>query len=140
MIYMASTKIDSTKTAGEIMQLLSKFNATQILTLYNGGEITGLSFIVDKNGKELPFKLPIRWQPVLEAMKNDRQTPNNLCNPEQAKRVAWRQIKRWIEAQLALLGVGMVCIEEIFMPYLITGKDETLYEKLVTTKFKLIAE
>lgn len=135
---MASTKIDCGKTAGEIMQLLSKFGATKILTLYENGEITGLSFMISRNKKELPFKLPIRWQPVLKAMENDRQTPRSFYNPEQAHRVAWRQIKRWIEAQLALLEVNMVELEEIFMPYLMVNQEETFYEKLAKNNFKQI--
>ena len=138
MIYMASTKINCNKTASEIMQLLSKFGATQILTIFENLEIVGLSFMINRNGGNLSFKLPIRCQPVLEAMKKDRHTPNNLCNPEQAKRVAWRQILRWIQAQLALIEIGMVQLEEIFMPYLLIGKDETVYERLITTHFKQI--
>lgn len=135
---MATTKIDCTKTAGEIMQLLSKHGATQILTLYDVGEITGLSFIITKNKKDLPFRLPIRWEPVLEAMGEDRHTPQSLCKPDQARRVAWRQIKRWIEAQLALLSTGMVQMEEVFMPYLLVNQKETLYEKIEASKFKQI--
>jgi hypothetical protein len=48
----------------------------------------------------------------------------------QAKRIAWRQILRWIEAQMAFARTGMVKIQEVFMPYIqvsITG--QTLYER-----------
>jgi hypothetical protein len=75
----------------------------------------------------LPYRLPARIEPVLQAMKNDRKTPRNLCNIDQARRVAWRQLLRWIEAQLALVGVGMVDVKEIFMPYLIVS-GKTFYE------------
>jgi len=52
--------------------------------------------------------------------------------------VAWRQILRWIEAQLALVDTEMVQIQEVFMPYLQMNTGQTLYEKLEETKFKMI--
>jgi len=84
--------------------------------------------------------LPIRWQPVLNAMNNDRYTPNSLCNESQARRVAWRQILRWVQAQIALIETGMVELKEVFLPYILLNikTGETLYSRLETNKYKLI--
>lgn len=134
---MASTKITCAKTAGEIMQVLSRSGATKIMSEYEAMEAVGISFIVIRE-KELAFKLPIRWKPVLKAMMDDKKTPSHLCHNDQAKRVAWRQVLRWIEAQMALINTGMANIEEVFMPYLLISPTETLYEKLAENKFKQI--
>ena len=56
----------------------------------------------------------------------------------QAKRIAWRQILRWVEAQLALVETGMVKIQEVFIPYMLMDKGKTLYEKLEETQFKML--
>ncbi|HBE44828.1 MAG TPA: hypothetical protein DDW17_05075 [Deltaproteobacteria bacterium] len=138
MIYMASTKISEGKTIGEITTLLAKYGASGIVTQYENGKAIGLAFSIKYLDSELFFKLPVRYQPVLAAMRKDKHTPKRLCNEDQARRVAWRQILRWIEAQLALISVGMVDIKGIFMPYLMLSKDETLYERLEKTKFPML--
>ena len=56
---------------------------------------------------------------------------------QQATRVAWRILKDWIEAQLALLDTGMVELEEIFLPYMLQG-DQTLYQALQAGNFKAL--
>ena len=135
MIYMGSTKIEPEKTVSEIMKLLSKQNVKRIMTVYEGGEIVGLTFFIVHGDDELPFKLPVRWQPVLRYMMDDRHTPSHLCRNDQAKRVAWRLILRWIEAQLALVEIDMADIKEIFMPYLITVEGVTLYQMMEAKSF-----
>lgn len=134
--YMATTQIAPEKTAMEISSYLSKFGATQVLTTYEGGEAVGLSFMIIRNGHRIPFKLPIKWEPVLVAMKNDRQTSRSLCSKEQAIRVSWRLIYRWVQAQLALVEVGAVDIEEVFLPYAETRNGLTVYEQYIGNGFK----
>jgi hypothetical protein len=70
--YMATTKINPDKTAAEITALLGRKGAKSILTEYECGEIVALSFLIEREGKEIPFRLPLRWGNCLEAMKRDR--------------------------------------------------------------------
>jgi hypothetical protein len=58
----------------------------------------------------------------------------------QAKRVAWRQILRWVEAQLALTETKMAKLHEVFMPYLIVDKGQTIFEKLESQNWKFQLE
>lgn len=138
MIFMASTKINEHKTATEIMQLLSKYGVSDIRMQYDNGKIIGLQFAIEYNTTKIPFKMPIKFEGVLDSMSNDKQTPRSLCNIEQASRVAWRQILRWLQAQMALIEVNMVDIKEVFMPYIMISKEQTLYEKLEQEKFMQI--
>ena len=139
MIYMASTGIPAEKTAGQIQALIGKW-ASHVMCEYENGEVTGLAFQIKHKDKSIPFLLPIRWQPVLETMKQNKKTPRHLCNPEQARKVAWRQIYRWVEAQLALIETGIVDAKEVFMPYILLDieKKTTLYTSLETKNFKAI--
>lgn len=136
--YMATTKIESHKTSGEITSLLSKRGVSEILTGYENGEITSLSFRINRGGILIPFKLPIKYKQVLEAMKRDRGTPRHLCNEAQAIRTAWRLILRWVEAQLAMVECGAADLEEVFMPYAQISNEETVYERFQKSKFKLL--
>jgi len=138
MIYMASTKITENQTIGEIMDLLAKCHVSGIHTQYNDGNVVGLMFGINYGEAELCFRLPVRWEPVLKAMEEDKSTPKNLCNEKQARRVAWRQILRWIQAQLTFIEIGMTDIKEVFLPYLLVARDETMYQRLEKKRFLML--
>ena len=63
--------------------------------------------------------------------------PSDYCpyGEKQAERVAWRILKDWIEAQMALLDIQMVKFEEVFMPYIVDKHGRTLFEKLEEQQF-----
>ena len=78
-------------------------------------------------------------EPILEAMRKDKKTPRHLLNLEQARRVAWRQILRWVQAQMALIEVGMVDIKEVFMPYIMVSQEQTLYDQIKNKNFMMLS-
>lgn len=108
-----TTTVDSLKTVSEIEYILVKHNAKSIMKNYDGESIMGLSFLID--------------------------TGNIKATREQAERVAWRILKDWVEAQMALLDIQMVRFEEIFLPYIETGNGQTIYERLEEKQFLLEA-
>lgn len=84
------------------------------------------------------MKLPARIdgvERVFLANKKPRygwSRPDPLTDREklQAKLTGWRNIKDWIDAQMALLETEMVKIEEIFLPYVVGDKEgHTMYER-----------
>ena len=134
--YMASTQIEPSQTAGEIQAFLAKNGARQILIDYGqDGEIKSLSFMIEIQGKMIPYKLPIRWENCLQAMKEDRHTPDKYCNEAQAKRTAWRIALRWVEAQFAFVKTRMVKLPEVMLPFVHYG-EETFFERLEKGGFK----
>ena len=50
-------------------------------------------------------------------MVRDRRIPPKMRTKEQATRVAWRIVKDWLAAQLAMIEAGLVDLEEVFLPY-----------------------
>jgi hypothetical protein len=50
------------------------------------------------------------------------------CDREQAERVAWRIVKDWVEAQMAILESEMVQMDEIFLPYMLNNQGHTVFE------------
>ncbi len=138
-LFMETTQIEPSQTVGEIQRLLGNCGASAVLTEYGNGEVTAVSFRVRFNDQDIPFRLPCRWEAILKKLKSRRKRqPYKRSIESQARRVAWRQILRWIEAQLALVDTEMVQIQEVFMPYLQMNTGKTLYEQLEETKFKLI--
>ncbi len=137
-IYMVTTKIEAGKTASEIMHLLGENGAKHIQVHYEKGEVIGIDFIIESNDQKIPFRLPARYVAMLKVMQENKKVPRHLCNEAQAKRVAWRQLLRWLQAQFALIVVGMVDIKEVFMPYILVGENKTFYDELEDKKFKLL--
>lgn len=137
-----TTTVDSFKTVSEIERILVKHNAKSIMKNYDGESIMGLSFLIDTGVQQIPVRLPVKVDECLEVLKKEKKNSprsNIKANREQAERVAWRILKDWVEAQMALLDIQMVRFEEIFLPYIETGNGQTIYERLEGKQFLLEA-
>lgn len=136
-----STSVEAIKTIGEIQGILVGHGAKSILTNYSDdGTAESLSFIVRTPYGDMPIQLPVDVRAVLKVMEKDRNIPRHYCNHAQAVRVAWRIIKDWVRAQIAILETEMVRMEEIFLPYAIVKDGKTLFETLEEGKFKMLRE
>ena len=93
------------------------------------------------------IRLPTDWRPVLEIMRQQGKTisdkrlrygqkPSDIAerNQEQALRVAWRITKDWIEAQMAIVETHMVTMPQVFLPYVVTDNQQTVYERVIEGK------
>ena len=127
------------ETSAEIMSILVKKGATEILTHYGpGGMATGLKWRMETATGTLGFSLPINAEAVFEILTRDRVMKTNpAARMQQANRTAWRIIKEWILAQMALIETEMVTVEEVFLPYMLTGK-QTLYQALSNGDLKML--
>lgn len=135
-----STTIDSFKTVSEIEYILMKHKAKSILKNYDGESITGLSFLIDIGVRQIPVRLPAKVDECLRVLQKEKKNnprSNIKATKDQAERVAWRILKDWVEAQMALLDIEMVSFEEIFLPYIETNNGQTVYERLEERQFLL---
>ena len=134
-----TTKIPAEQTAAEIMFILVKKGATEILTHYGpAGMATGLKWRMKTANGAMGFSLPINTDAVFEILTRDRVMKTNPeARMQQANRTAWRIIKEWILAQMALIETEMVTVEEVFLPYMLTGK-QTLYQALSNGDLKML--
>ena len=129
-LFMETTKIEPEQTVAQIQQILGKYGAGAVMTEYDKGEVVALTFKIKLGEKYLPFRLPCRWLSIHQFLVSKYKRPRHDLRP-QAKRIACRQILRWVEAQMALVETEMVKIQEVFMPYIqVTIAGQTLFEKL----------
>ena len=136
-LYMETTKKEPEETGAEIEALLRQYGLRHFNKEYDGsGEIIGCYFVLSMRGKDIPIKLPINWLPLWRLAEHGET--RYIRDQAQAQRVAWRQVLRWIEAQLAIVDIGMVDIAEVFLPYMLINKKTTLYQHLVANNMKLI--
>lgn len=127
-----TTKIDADKTAQEIAKCLSLHGAKAVLTEYDPKEslVSAISFKITLNDKDITFRLPCDWKPVLTILENDAKVPRAHKTREQAVRTAWRIVKDWVEAQMALVETQMVTTAQVFLPYAVMRSGKTLSEQI----------
>lgn len=130
-----TTKIPVSSTTAEIQKILTKAGAGAIMSEFDAqGNASSMSFRVDKDGVPIFFKLPVDVEGVTRALKRDRVYRDN----DHARRVAWRILKDWIEAQMAIIYAGMAELPQVFLPYAQTSSGETVYERMQQSEFKLL--
>jgi len=131
-----TTTVTAPKSIGEIQGMLVAHGATHILMDYKDGEAVGLAFMVKTNYGEVPFSLPANIDRV-QAVLN-KQRVRTTVGRELASRVAWRILKDWVRAQMAILETEMVTIDQVFLPYMQVGKQgKTLYQFMLDHNLQL---
>ena len=126
-----TTTIDVHKTLGEIQKILVAHGARKLMYDYDDkGRINSLCFTALTPDGEKGIKLPANVPAIYEVLKRQKQAGKIKIgiDYEQAERVAWRIIKDWVDAQMAILESQMVQMEEIFLPYMVNRQGQTFFE------------
>jgi hypothetical protein len=137
-----STEVNADKTVGEIQGVLARSGAKSVTVDYDDGTPVGVSFLIETAVGPRAFRLPANIEAAFEVMQRQYRAgrvQRRFVTREQAARVGWRIVKDWIEAQLAIIELGMVGLEEIFLPYLINEQGETLYQLMMARRLALPA-
>jgi hypothetical protein len=122
-----TTKVPVERSVQEIQKTLVKAGAMATMLQYDNGMVSSVAFKLDTKVGPVSFLLPSNPDGVLKVMrkgKGGKVTPEQLA---QANRVAWRILKDWIEAQMAIITAEMATPLQVFLPYAQT-KEGTIYE------------
>ena len=132
-----TTEVKAQRSISEIQTMLIAHGAKHILLDYDHGEPIGLAFIVNTPYGEMPFILPANLQQVKAVLIKQRIRKREVSN-ELASRIAWRILKDWVRAQMAILETEMVSIDQVFLPYMQAGRDgKTLYQVMLDHRLQL---
>ncbi len=133
-----TTSVSVERTVNEITKMLCAAGAMATMTEYEGGLPKSVAFRLKSGDNSLHFRLPANWRGVQQVLKKTKGVTQRHCEDDQARRIAWRIVRDWLRAQLALTAAGCADIEQIFLPYMLDGEtDTTLYEKVKERKFQL---
>ena len=137
-----TTTITTTRTVAELQVILAKAGVQKLLVDYDpagGGEALALTFAVPVGPEKqlMWFALPSHWQGVQRALKREGAAAKYQTEA-QARRVSWRIIKNWCEAQLAIIEAGQAALAEVFLPYAQTPGGQTLYRAIESGTLKLL--
>lgn len=131
-----TTKVAAAQTVGECQQILAQAGASSVAVHYEGGSPAGLSFALKTPHGLRNFTLPVNVDGIQKVLvkanqagrlRSDGHKSASFESREHAANVAWRVVKDWLEANLALIAAGMAGLDEVMLPYLHVAPEKTLY-------------
>lgn len=138
-----TTSIPVMKTIAEIEGILATHGATDIIKQYDGaGNVLALSFVVQTTFGRVAYRLPMEAQQVGQTIKNAKAkgilkglSKSQASDINTARRVGWRIIKDWLDAQMSLVEIALVKVEQVFLPYAWDPVNErTFFQAIVESK------
>ena len=125
MIANYTTKVAARRSLNEIMSMLAENGARHVLIDHDiEGQPCSLAFRI----RDTAFKLPIYPKEVIATLEMDGAAARYRTT-EHANDIAWRIVRDWLRAQLALIESGMVALDEIMLPYALTDGGMTALER-----------
>ncbi len=146
-----STEVKAEKSIDEIKAILRAHNCRSLTEVYDDGKITAIEFVYETGWGPRPFQLPVKPEAVLRLMVERRNKGKSAWDRfyvdapwavetvrsgyaipqsmiDQAERTAWRTVKDWVEAQMALMATRQVSFEQIFLSYALVEEDRTMFD------------
>jgi hypothetical protein len=131
-----TTRIAARRTVQECMTILADAGADAVAAQYQDKQPVGLSFRLSTPAGPRDFAMPVNIDGVHKMIKaayrdgtmRGGRSEAAWTSPEHAANVAWRVMKDWLEAQLALIAAEMATLDEVMLPYLQLGGGQSLYE------------
>jgi hypothetical protein len=123
-----TSTVAPTKSVNEITDMLIKAGARGIATEYDDGRhITALTFALIFDGDPYHYTLPVNVPKVIATLKAQK-VDRRYTSFEHAERVAWRILRDWVRAQMAIIQTEMVTTPQVFLPYMRTPTGGTVYD------------
>lgn len=134
-----TTDVPVNRTIGHVQALLVEAGARSVSTSYDEqGRTIGMAFAVQTGYGMRQFVLPVQADKVLAVLKAEKIAPRYKV-PAHAERVAWRIVKDWLEAQLAIIRAEQASLDQVMLPYMTESSGRTVYELYVDRQLALPA-
>jgi hypothetical protein len=123
-----TTSVAVAKTMAEIHRILVTAGARSIATSYDAqARATGVTFSTDTPFGVRGFTMPVNVEQVYKVLWREK-IERRYKTREHAERVAWRIVKDWLEAQVAIIRTEMVTLDQVMLPYMQGGDGRTVYD------------
>lgn len=135
-----TTSIDAETSVAKIQKMLAMAGASEVMQQYDGNSVLiGLAFRMRTAQGVISFRLPANIEGVHAVLLRDKRVKEKKHKTrEHAARVAWRILKDWIEAQIAIIESEMATAAQVFLPYATTDNGQTVYERFEGGNMKMI--
>lgn len=122
------TRVAPERTVGEIQKMLVAHDADAVVTRYENRIPVGISFRLPTPYGVRDFTLTVDADGVYRVLDRDPKLTASQRTHERAEWIAWRVLKDWLEAQLALIEAGMATIDKVMLPYMHISGELTVYD------------
>lgn len=129
-----TTKVPVSRTMTEITEVLVKAKAQAIMSEYEDGVVSHISFRMVTDQGILSYRLDANIDGVYAAIKADKSIEPRYKSREKAERIAWRIVKDWLEAQMAMVEAKLASLPQVMLPYMQTSNGQTPYQRFVNNK------
>jgi hypothetical protein len=132
-----TTTIQAAQTVAEMQTLLAEHGARRISVDYDdSGVPCALDFVLITPHGQRSFSLPASVDRMEQLLKREDDAGRLKSGSKavrtsraQAERVAWRVMKTWLEAQLALVAAEMIDVDQALLAFLqVDEAGTTLYQ------------
>jgi hypothetical protein len=130
-----TTSVPARRTVSEVQELLVQAGARSVLAEYDdGGHCSAIGFSLRTPLGMRHFRLPVNASAVAKVVAKDlartkaHVNRRELGSADQAERIAWRIVKDWVEAQLAITRTEMVTLDQVMLPYMTAPDGRTVYD------------
>ncbi|MDD7538527.1 MAG: hypothetical protein PUJ93_06045 [Oscillospiraceae bacterium] len=130
-----TSNVDAYTSLGEIQGALARMGAAQVMTEYENGVPAAVSFAIHTAAGTRGFRLPAPIDGTLRVFAKQRIKGDRA----QAERTAWRNVRDWVLAQIALVESCDVPVDEVFLPYVTDRSGRTLYHAYASGQLALEA-
>jgi hypothetical protein len=137
MILNYTTKVPAAKTVSQIQEVLGAKGACRVSVDYANGKASAVTFGLKIGLGEVGFRLPCNIGGVQQAMKKSRPGGGAWRDIAQIERIAWRIVKDWVEAQMALVEANQAEMGEVFLPYAIHNDGQTFFQHFKSKQLSL---
>lgn len=124
-----TTKIDASTSLSEIQNALASAGASKIMVDYEKGIPVAVSFVMQLGDTICAYKLPVNFDGVEAVLKKQ----NIKADKKQVMRIAWRNVRDWVLAQIALVEAGNAVAGEVFLPYMTDKSGATFFQQLMSS-------
>lgn len=139
-----NTKIDATESATEIAALIRQHGGTRFEMIWDDdGELEAIRFAIRvEDMGEVPVRLGVQTRRIFEQLWKSNlggsvydEERHDLIR-KQANRIAWRNLKDYLERALQTVESGLLPLFEVFMAHIevwddLTGKNVTMSEYMI---------
>lgn len=124
-----TTTITTSETVGQVQQMLAGHGARRVMIDYADRLPCAVSFELATDAGPRVFVMPVNVEGMAAVLARFAAMPGSskgvskavLTSREHATRVAWRVLRDWLDAQLALVAAQMADLSEVMLPYLVVS-------------------
>lgn len=138
-----TSDVPVSRTVARIEEVLAQSGACSVSKEFGpDGSVLALRFELETpNGKNVFIRLPADPDKVFKVLSKEVKKPKAGTMDrirEQSARTAWKLMQDWVEVQVSLIRMEQAEALEVFMPYVLVSRHQTLFQQLKESQYKAL--